>query len=484
MTRRPTGLDYCSKQEVFGRHWEDPAWGEVLRLICGMVAERFAGELIEFLARDAYRPWPREFGERPPRNVALAVQCLGELRNPSAVHASAALLLRVLISLLEYSAGSRDDLRDVLLEREVLPAVAVIGGVWPGRDAYLSWYRARAAGLTRPPIAGYAARIAATLIPGDDEVRSLLRELIHTAEDPEVRHAGVDGLIQSWRIDPDALAVLRERATTDQYGDVRKAAVRAIGGGWPKDPDVLAWLQERAMTDELWGVRSAAVGCIGQGWPADPDALAVLEERATTDKDEAVCQAAVGAIGGGGQGIRTSWFGCGSAPAPTTARTCVGPRSGRSVGVGRGSEHPGLAAGARQRRPPRGRASGRGRGDRWGWAGDPNILVWLRERASADHREDVRRAAVGAIGGGWAGDPDILVWLRERATTDEDEAVRQSAVWAIGGGWAGDPEALAWLRASATDEHWIVRRAAVRAIAGGWPGDPETLAYLQGLSSS
>jgi NACHT domain len=37
------------RDEVFGLHWQDETWHEVLRLICGAIDSRFAGELVEFL---------------------------------------------------------------------------------------------------------------------------------------------------------------------------------------------------------------------------------------------------------------------------------------------------------------------------------------------------------------------------------------------------------------------------------------------------
>ena len=97
-----------SSSEVFGVHWADPSWREVLRLITGRIADRFAGEIIRFLARDAYKPWPQQFGYRPPRNIALAVQCLGEIHSPNAIRREAAELLRVIIELLEHSIGTQD----------------------------------------------------------------------------------------------------------------------------------------------------------------------------------------------------------------------------------------------------------------------------------------------------------------------------------------------------------------------------------------
>ncbi|MGF1568470.1 MAG: NACHT domain-containing protein [Nodosilinea sp.] len=37
------------RDEVFGQHWQDKTWHEVLRLICGMISVEFANKLIDFL---------------------------------------------------------------------------------------------------------------------------------------------------------------------------------------------------------------------------------------------------------------------------------------------------------------------------------------------------------------------------------------------------------------------------------------------------
>ena len=36
------------KTEVFGKHWQDESWHEVLRLICGIVGENVTGMMIEY----------------------------------------------------------------------------------------------------------------------------------------------------------------------------------------------------------------------------------------------------------------------------------------------------------------------------------------------------------------------------------------------------------------------------------------------------
>ncbi|MBA2471903.1 MAG: HEAT repeat domain-containing protein, partial [Pseudonocardiales bacterium] len=63
--------------------------------------------------------------------------------------------------------------------------------------------------------------------------------------------------------------------------------------------------------------------------------------------------------------------------------------------------------------------------------------------------------------------------LRDRATTDPDEAVRRAAVQALATGWRDHPGTGPLLRDHATtDLHWFVRQAAVQALATGWRNDP------------
>jgi predicted NACHT family NTPase len=54
------------KRDIFGAHWAEPAWQEVLRLVCGMIAPRFAGELIAHLTSEVNPYWTADPDTRPP----------------------------------------------------------------------------------------------------------------------------------------------------------------------------------------------------------------------------------------------------------------------------------------------------------------------------------------------------------------------------------------------------------------------------------
>src|SRR5205823_10326273 len=86
--------------EVFGTHWSDESWQEVLLLVAGTINEEFAGEVIDYLLRGADPFW--RFAEPPvPRNVELAFRCLAELRTLTAVARQAEAALMALTQMFE-----------------------------------------------------------------------------------------------------------------------------------------------------------------------------------------------------------------------------------------------------------------------------------------------------------------------------------------------------------------------------------------------
>lgn len=88
------------KNDIYGKHWEDQVWHEVLRLICGMIDERWAGEVIDFLTYQATSFDGKKSWNAPIWNIALAIQCLGEVRTVGLVASPATKLLHTLCTFL------------------------------------------------------------------------------------------------------------------------------------------------------------------------------------------------------------------------------------------------------------------------------------------------------------------------------------------------------------------------------------------------
>ena len=99
----------------------------MLRLTCGMIGEKFAGDIIKHLITKAAPPRALDIVKRLPWHIALAVQCLGELRNPSAVSETAGRLLNAVFALLDqYIRGFAgrvvsDEVAQFLLQQVVIP---------------------------------------------------------------------------------------------------------------------------------------------------------------------------------------------------------------------------------------------------------------------------------------------------------------------------------------------------------------------------
>jgi hypothetical protein len=152
--------------DIFGRHWRDEWWHEVLRLIAGMVGEKQAGELIAFLMSLNGR-------SHKLANLMLAAGCLSEVRNRRPIQQQdEALLKRFFEDAIGYDPPYYYE--PIQEWNETGPtrakAVALIASVW---------------------------RSAA--------VQSRLSSLANVSQDWIVRRAAVQELARSWKDDPNTL---------------------------------------------------------------------------------------------------------------------------------------------------------------------------------------------------------------------------------------------------------------------------------------
>ncbi|NEO58267.1 MAG: NACHT domain-containing protein [Okeania sp. SIO3B5] len=85
-------------EKVFGKHWQDETWHEVLRLIAGMIDAKFVGEIISYLME--------QDGEKEEfKNLFFAGKCLFEVRSRLVISNVGNQLLDRLKNLTEYDLG-------------------------------------------------------------------------------------------------------------------------------------------------------------------------------------------------------------------------------------------------------------------------------------------------------------------------------------------------------------------------------------------
>ena len=245
------------KTEVFGNHWQDESWHEVLRLIVGMIELGFGGDIIDFLRNEA--------GESEKFvNVFLAADCLSEVRNRSLIAATDTALLNQIKGLIKYDLpyyyGDYGD-EDNLVRQIRMEAVTAFAINWKDNPDTLP----------------------------------LLKEWVTNDNDSSVRYAAVQAIAEGWKDNPDTLPLLKERVTNDNDSDVRQAAVKAIAEGWKDNPGIYELLCHTTINDPFqrqknWQTnpRQIALAAIIKNYRDLPQTLPLLRDRLENDPDKKV----------------------------------------------------------------------------------------------------------------------------------------------------------------------------------------------------
>lgn len=114
------------KEDVYGLHWDDKSWHEVLSLLAGMIAPRFLREVLEFLLaiRDP---------ERTSQQIFLAARCIGEVRNRAELWPVTNRVLQQLQSVAGvHESWDREEIKKFSAVRT--SAVKLIATVWHDSD--------------------------------------------------------------------------------------------------------------------------------------------------------------------------------------------------------------------------------------------------------------------------------------------------------------------------------------------------------------
>ncbi len=249
--------------DVFGAHWQEESWHEVLRLICGMIEPRFVEKIIDFLLvqevnKDNFLNEDKSLKMEGLGNLILATNCFEEVKNKNLMITISDKILAKLKSQLEQtnSPSFSGELTEKL--------VYLISKNWADRPDNLFWFKELA--MQKNKISWFDAS------------------------------AVLFGIAEGWKEDPDTLPFLKSFILPDKHPGIRRLTVYAIADGWKEAQDVLPFFQKVARNDEELGVRLAAIYVIAQNYKEDPDTLPFLKDLALQDQDENVRQGALNAI--------------------------------------------------------------------------------------------------------------------------------------------------------------------------------------------
>ncbi|GBO52694.1 hypothetical protein APA_363 [Pseudanabaena sp. lw0831] len=266
--------------DVFGNHWQDESWHEVLRLISGMIEPRFVAEIIDFLLEqeidkstffDGSFPLFKRLKKEGLSNLLLAVDCFVEVRNKNLIARTSRKLLKTLQDEAEQEHPYK------FTSELAIRLINNIAIIWQDSSETLVWLKK-----------------CLKSIP-DSSTQGIFGFLIRSF----ISESAVQEIAKGWKYNTDTLTWLKDRALYDQNVYVRSAAVQEIDKGWKDDPDTLPLLKDRALNDQNEYVRRAIVYMIAKSWKDDPDTLPLLKDRALNDQNEYVRMAAVQEIAKG-----------------------------------------------------------------------------------------------------------------------------------------------------------------------------------------
>ncbi|MEH2012157.1 HEAT repeat domain-containing protein [Nostoc sp.] len=432
------------KTEVFGKHWQDETWHEVLLLIVGMIDVKFVGEILDYLM-------VQDGEEEKFINLFLAANCLAEVRNRSVIASVANKLLNKLQDLTKYDLwyyyrpiGNKET---ILVRKIRTQAVAIVTAIWKDNRETLHWLKDCTTAENHRYVRGAAIKALASNFKQDPDICSFLKHCATADNEWYVQYTLMEALASNFKEDLDTHSFLKDRATADNHEDVRSAAIQALASNFKEDLDTHSFLKDRATADNHEDVRYAAIEALASNYKEDLDTHSFLKDRATADNHEYVRNAAIHALASNyKEDLDTHSF-------LKDRATADNHEVVRSAAI-----HA-LASNFKE---------------------DPDTHSFLKDRATADNHEVVRSAAIHALASNFKDHPDTRSFLKDRATADNHEHMRGAAIRALASNFKDHPDTRSFLKDRATaDNHEHVRGAAIRALASNFPDNLDTCSFFK-----
>jgi predicted NACHT family NTPase len=290
------------KTEVYGKHWQDEAWDEVLKLIAGAIDVKFVGEIIEYLM-------DIDGEEEKFRNVFLAAGCLREVRERKSgdIYALDRRLLGIVKGLVSYGFYKEQRLFDYneYIEadnkniREIrTQAVMTIASVWNDDPDTLIWLKQLVQSDDDWRVQSAAVRELARNFKDDEETLPWLKKIAQTDNDFPIRLTAVEELIHNFKDGKDVLTTLKQRAQTDNDDSVRIRSLEGLAEGCKNEVGMFQFFCDIAVNDSFRHSdniltamfeakpRQTALEILHKYYPNHPQTRSLLQDKAENDPDE------------------------------------------------------------------------------------------------------------------------------------------------------------------------------------------------------
>ena len=279
------------RDEVFGQHWQDETWHEVLKLICGMIAPKLVGALIEYLInlevdRTSFLKEVHNQGKqlRPEglANLLLAVDCLLEARNNTAILQISNCLLGVLKEEIEHPS--------VPLHWETTRSI--IRRIAGSFSNTLLWLKQCFSTINHENVREAVVYTIPMYYQDDPQTFVWLQECL-SDKDSSVRMSALIRMSDFYKEEEATWEFLLDSLVNDWHSGVRWGAVLALSKNFLDRAEAFDLLYKVVKSDPFvrefdwdWNPRKEALDAIFINYPTHPKTLELLRDRAANDPDE------------------------------------------------------------------------------------------------------------------------------------------------------------------------------------------------------
>ncbi|MFN6250034.1 MAG: signal transduction protein, partial [Microcystis sp.] len=262
------------KTKVFGEHYSDPVWKEVLCLLMGMLSAEFpkeiAEELISYLIDIEEKD--QEFAY-----LFLAADCYGELRNQSIYVKLSQRLLNQLERLYDkdisyyekYDSEKWWQQRDKIRDKNISSVVKNWQGDPNGWNMLQKLAQSATSWPEQKPVINALVEIA-QLYP---VALSKIQELANRG-----KSKAIEALATHWRDNPQTLPIIQQQANKGQ-----SKAIEALANHWRDNPQTLPIIQQQANKGE-----HRAIEALANHWRDDPQTLPIIQQLANKAEGEII----------------------------------------------------------------------------------------------------------------------------------------------------------------------------------------------------
>ncbi|MCA2685544.1 MAG: DUF1257 domain-containing protein [Microcystis sp. M038S2] len=233
------------KTKVFGEHYSDPVWKEVLCLLMGMLSSEFIKEIAEELINSLI---DMEEKDQEFAHLFLAADCYGELRNQSIYVELSQRLLNQLERLYD---------KDIDYYEKYDPE---------------KWWQQRG------KIRGKSISCVVKNWQGDPNGWNMLQKIAQSATSWPEQAPIIDALVQIAQLYPVALSKIQELANKG-----KSKAIEALVTHWRDNPQTLPIIQQQANKG-----KSEAIEALVTHWRDNPQTLPIIQQQANKGKWEII----------------------------------------------------------------------------------------------------------------------------------------------------------------------------------------------------